>query len=82
MSGVKRDRDLMKFESGAAEFERKNLQLSGPLLKLLKRNDDAIVSNKDSGENESGEPVETKCTLTLEHAAARHGLALLLFPCI
>jgi hypothetical protein len=48
MSGVKRDRDLgRKFEPGAskrkvkAELERKNLELSGSLLKFSKRNDDA-----------------------------------------
>jgi hypothetical protein len=58
MSGVKRDLDLgRKFESGAsrrkrkAKLERKNLELSGSHLKLLKRNDDASVSNKDLGEN-------------------------------
>jgi hypothetical protein len=65
MSGVKRDRDLgRKFQSGASErkikdeIQGKNLELSGSLLKFLKRNDDARVSNKDLGENESGEPVE------------------------
>jgi hypothetical protein len=64
MSGVKRDRDLgREFESGAskrkikAELERKNLELSGSLLKFFKR-DDASVSNKDLGENESGEPLK------------------------
>jgi hypothetical protein len=65
MVDVKRNRDLgRKFEFGAskgkrkAESERKNLELSGELQKFLKRNDDASVSNKDLGENESGEPVE------------------------
>jgi hypothetical protein len=68
MSGVKRDRDLgRKFDSGAskrkskAELERKNLELSGSLLKFVKINYDARISNKDLGENESGEPVESKC---------------------
>jgi hypothetical protein len=62
---VKRYRDLgRKFESGAsktkrkAELERKNLESSGSHLTFLKRNDDANVSNKDLGENESGGPVE------------------------
>jgi hypothetical protein len=52
ISGVKRNRNLgRKFESGAskrrrkAELERKNIELSGSLLKFLKRNDDASVSN-------------------------------------
>jgi hypothetical protein len=65
MSGVKRNRDLgRKFESGAskrkrkAQLERKNIELSRSLAKFLKRNDDVSVSNKDLGENESGEPVE------------------------
>jgi hypothetical protein len=35
--------------------------LIGSLLKFFKINDDASVSNKDLGENESGEPVKTKC---------------------
>jgi hypothetical protein len=63
--GCKRDRDLgRKSESGAskrkikAELQRNNLELSGSLLKILKRNDDASVSNKDLGESESGEPVK------------------------
>jgi hypothetical protein len=65
MLGVKRGRDLgRKFGFGASkrkrktELERKNLEFSGSLLKFLKRNDDASVSNKDLGENQSGEPVE------------------------
>jgi hypothetical protein len=65
MSGDKWDRDLgRKFESVASkrkrkpELERKNLELSESLLTFLKRNDDASVSNKDLGENESGELVE------------------------
>jgi hypothetical protein len=33
------------------KLERKNLEVSGPLIKFLKRNDDARVSNKDLGEN-------------------------------
>jgi hypothetical protein len=41
-----------------AELERKNQELGGSLLIFLKRNDDASVSNKDFGENVSGEPVE------------------------
>jgi hypothetical protein len=41
-----------------AKLERKNLELHGSLLKLLKSNADISVSNKDLGENESGEPVE------------------------
>jgi hypothetical protein len=48
------DRDLgRKFESGTskrkrkAELQRKNPELCGSLLKLLKRNGDASVSNKD-----------------------------------
>jgi hypothetical protein len=64
----KRDCDLgRKFESSAsrrkrkAELQQKNLELGGPLLKFLKRNHNASVSNKDTGKNESGEPVETKC---------------------
>jgi hypothetical protein len=68
MSGVKWDGYLgKKFESSAskrkrkAELEPKNLELSASLLKFLKRNDDASLSNKDLGENQSGEPVETKC---------------------
>jgi hypothetical protein len=59
-SGVKQDLDFgRKFESGAykrkrkAEFERKNLEVSGSHLQFLKRNNDASVSNKDLGENES-----------------------------
>jgi hypothetical protein len=65
MSGVKRDCDLgIEFEFGAskrkikAESERKNLELSWSLLKLLKRNDDASVSDESLGENVSREPVE------------------------
>jgi hypothetical protein len=65
MAGVKRDRDLgRKFVSSTskrkikAELEWKNLELSGSLIKFLKRNDDASVSKKDIGENEGGELVE------------------------
>jgi hypothetical protein len=65
MSDVKRDHDLgRKFESGAskrkrkAELERNNIDIIGSLLTFLKRHDVASVSNKDLGENESGEPVE------------------------
>jgi hypothetical protein len=65
MLGVKRDHDLeRKFEpdaskrKGKVELERKNLELSGSLLKFFKRNDNASVSNKDLGENESEEPVK------------------------
>jgi hypothetical protein len=54
MSGVKWDRDIgRKSESGASKRKRKielvrnNLELSGSLLKFLKRNGDASVSNKD-----------------------------------
>jgi hypothetical protein len=62
--GVKWDHNLgRKFESSAskrkkAELEQKNLELSRSVLKLLKRNDTASVSNEDLGENVSGEPVE------------------------
>jgi hypothetical protein len=42
-------------EKRKSELERKNIELSESLVKFLKRNDDASVSNKDSGENESGE---------------------------
>jgi hypothetical protein len=66
-SGVKRGHDLgRKLESLASirkkkALKRKNLKLRGSLLNFFKRNDDACVSNKDLGENESGEPVENKC---------------------
>jgi hypothetical protein len=54
MSGfVKRDRDLGRESETVAskrkrkaELERKNLELSAKLLKFLKKNDDASVSNK------------------------------------
>jgi hypothetical protein len=41
-------------EEKKAEYERNYKELSGSLLKFVKRNDDASVSNQDLGENESG----------------------------
>jgi hypothetical protein len=68
MSGVKRNRDLRrKFnpvhlkEKSKVKLERKNLELSGSLLKVFKRNGVASASNKDLGRNKSGKPAESKC---------------------
>jgi hypothetical protein len=48
-------------EKRKAELEQKNLELSRSYIKFFKRCDDASVSNKDLGENVSGQPMETKC---------------------